>query len=95
MKCAVADAVVTVVTKEEINKAFDTYIAAFEFLANKEDELDRMKDELAEYNAGGAKYKEAEAKIHVFEHEIIGYQRRMRLAGIAVDRVRMLVQAGF
>lgn len=83
------------VTKEEINKIFDAYISSFDLLATKEDELDRLRDELGEFNKDGSKYKDAEKKIHAFEHELIGYQRRMRLCGIAVDRVRLLVQAGF
>lgn len=87
--------VVTVVTSEEIEKVFNAYTAAFDLLANKEDELERMKDELNEYNKDGSKYKEAEAKIHAFEHELYAYQRRLRLCGVAIDRVKTLVQAGF
>ncbi len=78
------------ISDTRINKAFDDYIKAFNELASKEDELETMRAELEEYKDGSSKYVAAQKAVHDFEHAMIEYQRKLRLAGIEVDRIKTL-----
>jgi hypothetical protein len=81
------------VTEEDIEKAFSDYLRAFNILAEKEDEIERMKTDLDDLKEGGAKYVAAQQSIHVFEHKMMQYQRDLRTAGIFIDRIKTLLQA--
>lgn len=79
------------ITKEQVNKAFDDYIEAFNDLAREEDMLEAMKFELNDYKEGSAKYNEAMTEIRDFEQTMAKYQRDYRLAAIELDRIKTLL----
>lgn len=78
------------ITEENINEAFDNYLTAFDTLAEKEDELERMKLELEDYKEGSPKHTEAIRKAREFEISLSAYQRAFRKAGLQLDRVKTL-----
>jgi hypothetical protein len=81
----------TKITEDDINKAFDKYIDAFNDLAHEEDELEAMKYELSDYKEGSTKYNEAMAEIRDFEQNMAKFQRVYRLAAVELDRIKVLV----
>ena len=81
----------TRITEEDVNKAFDNYINAFNDLAHEEDQLEAMKFDLADYKEGSPKYNEAMAEIKDFEQNMTKFQRVYRLAAIELDRIKVLV----
>jgi hypothetical protein len=81
----------TRITEEDVNKAFDAYIEAFNDLAHEEDELEAMKYELSDYKEGSAKYNEAMVEVKDFEQNMTKFQRVYRLAAVELDRIKVLV----
>lgn len=80
----------TVITEENVNEAFDNYLIAFNILADKEDELERMKLEVEDFKEGSPKHTEAIRKAREFELAMSAYQREFRRAGLQLDRVKTL-----
>lgn len=79
------------ITEARINEAFDLYIAAFEDLAEQEDKLEDMKQDLDEYKEGSSKHQEALKNIQAFERTLAGYQRKFRMTALELDRVKTLI----
>ena len=78
------------ISPEEVNAAFDAYIAAFNELAALEDELEEMRMAMEDYKENSFKHNEAKAATMAFERSLVGPQRKFRLAAIELDRAKTL-----
>ncbi len=79
------------ITVDLINEKFNLYVAAFEDLAEQEDKLEDMKIGLEDYKEGSPKHQEAMREVRAFEKTIAVYQRKFRMAGLELDRIKTLV----
>lgn len=80
------------ITESNVNDAFAAYLNAFNVLAEKEDELERMRLEVEDYKEGSPKHSEAIRKAKEFELTMASYQRELRKAALELDRIKTLVQ---
>jgi hypothetical protein len=76
------------ITEEEIDAVFNSYKTAFLALAEKEDELELMKQDLESLKEGSSKHVQRMEDIRKFESSLFEYQRLLRLAGLEIDRLK-------
>lgn len=81
----------TKITEEQVNKAFDAYLDAFNLLAEQEDVLEDMQIDLDGFKEGTARYIEAQEKLKSFERGMAEFQRNLRKAALELDRIKTLV----
>lgn len=79
------------ITTEDVNKAYDAFETAFKRLAELENKQSELVADLAEYKDGSRKADQIKKRIEDQRPKMLDAQREYRMAGMRVDRLRVLL----
>ena len=79
------------ITENHVIEAFDNLEKAFQDLAKIEDKQQTLAQDLAEYKDGSRKADQIKKHLQEMQPKLAETQRMYRLAGMRVDRVRLLL----